>query len=96
MKGLIWNAGDRNMTSLREILFDISDVNTAIRKLEAAAGVEGDWEQDEYGFNWWGLHGTFDGVVFTVYTHKSGTLKIGGHDGLDVAGVKAALLEVIR
>jgi hypothetical protein len=96
---LVWNDGDPNGTGLVDFLFDIgASVDGAIGKFEAAAGVKGDWDYDEdTGPNWWGLHGTFKGVTFTVYTHKSGSLKIGAHDrnALDLVGLKAALLTVV-
>lgn len=96
---IIWNDGDRNFTGLVEILTEVTHVDAAITKLEAAAGVQGDWDyDDDWGASWWGLVGTFGGEVFTVYTHKSGTLKIGAKcfDGaLDIAGVKAAILRIV-
>lgn len=104
---LVWNVGERNGTALAGFL-DLPKglwPDMAIPKLEAAAGVKGDWDYDEEtGSNWWGLVGTFKGVTFTVYTHKSGSIKIGAHDGflgihpaesLDLAGLKAALLAVV-
>ena len=100
---LVWNDGDRNMTGLVDWL-DVpgGKVDDAIAKFEAAAGVKGDWDLNDFGaYDWWGLHGTFHGEIFTVYTHKSGKLKIGGEGApgdpgnLDVAGLKAALLALL-
>jgi len=93
---LIWNAGDRNGTSLHDFL-DVENVDAAIAKLEAAAGAKGDWEMGEYGWDWWGLTGTFEGKTFTVYTHKTGRLKIGAHahSGLDVVAVRKLLEAVV-
>ena len=97
---LVWNAGYRGATAFADWLDnDIKDVNGAIAKLEAAARTKGDWDENYYGgHDWWGLHGTFDGAVFTVYTHKSGLLKIGsGFDKtLDLAGLKTALMAVVN
>ncbi len=102
MAELLWDVGDKNGTGLLDWLDGVADVDGAIRKLEAAAGAKGDWELNDFGaMDWWGLHGTFKGAVFTVYTHKSGVIKIGGdgffgnHD-LDVPGLKAALLAIIN
>lgn len=94
---LIWNAGNRNGTGRLGWLEDSPVLPMeAIKKLEAAAGVKGDWDYDsDTGWNWWGLHGLFDGHVFTVYTHKSGSIKIGGFAGLDVPALKAALLAIV-
>lgn len=97
MDAIIWNEGDRNGSSQRLDWLDEQNTDDAIKKLEAAAGVKSDWDYDEEtGWNWWGLVGTFRGVMFTVYTHKSGRVKIGGGDGLDVPALKAALLEVVK
>lgn len=95
-----WGVGERNGTS-RVGWLDLPagvTVEAAIAKLEAAAGEKGDWEfEGETGWQWYGLVGTFDDEVFTVYTHKSGTLKIGGHwDGhLDLPALITALLAVV-
>lgn len=93
---IVWNTGDGNMTCRLDWL-DETDTMGTIAKLEAAAGVKGDWDYDEEtGWNWWGLVGSFNGVRFTVYTHKSGTIKIGGDpgSGLDLPALKAALLSL--
>lgn len=94
--GIVWGAGDRNMTGLLAWL-DVADVDAAIKALEAAAGVKGDWMyDDDHGWDWWGLHGTFGGEVFTLYTHKSGTLKLGAKsDALDLAGLTTALGAIV-
>lgn len=96
---IVWNAGIRNMTALIDFLDEpAADTDRLIRTFEATAGVTGEWDwDDECGASWWGLHGTFHGELFTVYTHKSGRLKIGGDpDGaLDRAGLKAALLALL-
>ncbi len=94
--GIVWNDGDRNWTSLLAWL-DVADVPAAIAAFEAAAGVKGDWSyDDDHGWDWWGLHGTFGGEVFTLYTHKSGTLKLGAKsDALDLAGLTTALGAII-
>lgn len=102
-----WNEGSSNGTCLAAWL-DLPKgqlVEAAVAKLEAAAGAKGDWEyDDETGWNWWGLHGTFGGAIFTVYTHKSGTLKIGAtHNGflgggeatLNIEALKTALLALV-
>ena len=95
---IVWNTGDRNLTCRLDWLGErYADTAATIAKLEAAAGVKGDWDyDDETGWNWWGLVGTYKGVLFTVYTHKSGTIKIGGDPdaGLDVAGLKTELLSL--
>jgi len=96
MNGLVWRMENSNGTSRRDWL-DEKDTNDAINKLEAAAGWRGEWETNDFGGqDWWGVTGTFNGAVFTLYTHKSGTIKIGGFEDLDVVGLKAALQEVIR
>jgi hypothetical protein len=96
---LIWDMGDRNGTSRVGFLDLPADVaSTAIAKLEAAAGVTGDWDyDDDSGWNWWGLVGTFKGATFTVYTHKSGTLKIGASSptALDLVGLTDALRALV-
>jgi hypothetical protein len=102
MTDMVWNAGNRNGTS-RVAILDIENVDAAIEKMEAAAGVQGEWELNDYGMmDWWGLTGTYKGATFTVYTHKSGSLKIGAHhgfltddEGLDVDGLTAALLALV-
>lgn len=99
---LTWGAGDRNMTTRLDWL-DVPDTPANVAKLEAAAGATGDWMLNDFGgHDWWGLHGTADGTadghVFTVYSHKSGTLKIGGFDDMPdgvLAGLKAALLAIL-
>jgi hypothetical protein len=98
MTGIKWNDGSSNGTCLLDFFDEVVNVNEAIVKLEDAAGESGGWDED----GWWGVHGTFKGESFTVYTHKSGILKIGGYsnaggysDGLDIKGLKVALLEVI-
>lgn len=95
-KMIVWNAGSRNGT-MRADWLDVSDVNAAIATLEAVAGTKGDWEMNDFGgHDWWGLHGTFDGEIFTIYTHKSGLLKIGAQDArLDVEGLKTALMKIL-
>lgn len=96
---LLWNAGNRNGTGLAALLDVPGSVDDAIAKLETAAGVKGDWDLNDFGaWDWWGLHGTFNGALFTVYTHKSGTLKIGAHDtdALDLPALKAALLALLN
>jgi hypothetical protein len=104
MTDLIWNTGTGHGTCLLD-WFEVPNVDAAIATLEAAAGAKGQWEfTDDYGYNWDGLVGTFKGAVFTLYTHKSGTLKIGGtansflgpgEPTLDVAGLKAALTALL-
>ena len=98
---LQWNVGEWSGSALMAYL-DVPDVAVAIAKLEAAAGVKGDWDWDpDLGSRWWGLHGTFKGAVFTVYESKGGALHIGGHNGLfkdealDTDGLTAALLAVV-
>lgn len=92
---LTWNVGDRNLSYRLDWLGE-TNTDATIAALEAAAGVKGDWDyDDETGYNWWGLHGTFNGHLFTLYTHKTGDIKIGGFDGLDVAGLKAALAPLV-
>jgi hypothetical protein len=102
---LIWNTGTGSGTCLHDYL-DLppgASVDAAIATLEAAAGTTGEWDYDEdSGWSWWGLVGTFDGATFTVYTHKSGSLHIGSYRGfgrpaeaLDITGLKAALLALV-
>ena len=110
---LLWNTGTGSGTSLTDWLATPAGmtVDAAIAKLELAAGVKGDWDyDDDYGWSWWGLVGTFKGATFTVYTHKGGSLHIGSYDGslgfaddpapsadsLDTVGLKAALTALIR
>ena len=93
-----WNDGSRNGTGLLDWL-DEKNTIAAIDALEHAAGVKGEWDGGDEDClpSWWGLHGTFNGHVFTVYTHKSGCIKIGGFgDGLDVIGLKAALTDIVN
>lgn len=96
---LTWDATlDVNGSSRMDWLDEpAGSTNTGIAKLEAAAGTKAGWDwDDDCGESWWGLTGTFGGKFFHVYTHKSGCLKIGGfHDGLDLPGLKAALLAII-
>jgi hypothetical protein len=98
MTDLMWNAGNRNGTS-RVAILDIEHVDAAIEKFEAAAGVQGEWELNDDGMmDWWGLTGTYKGATFTLYTHKSGSLKIGAHtydEALDVNGLTAVLLALV-
>lgn len=94
-KHLVWNDASRNGTSLRDFL-NVENVDEAIMALETAADMKGEWEMNDFGaWDWWGLTGTFGGEVFTVYTHKSGRLKIGGGEGLDVVGVRKALEAIV-
>ena len=95
---LHWNEGDRNWTCLLDWL-DETDTNAAIAALEASAGAKGDWDAggDDYMPTWGGLMGTYKGVLFTVYTHKSGRIHIGGHpdSGLDLGGLKTELRRLL-
>lgn len=92
-----WNDGNRNGVSLAGYL-DEFDTDATIARLERAAGVKGEWDYDPdvLQHNWWGLHGTFRGVVFIVYTWKTGRIKIGTHagSGLDIDDLRAALLAI--
>jgi hypothetical protein len=89
MSTILWNDGNRNGTSLLDFLGE-RNTDRVIAKLEKLAG-RSEWD----GYDWWGVSGTFHGVTFTLYTHKSSRVKIGGHDGLDVAGLKLALRDVL-
>ena len=68
------------------------DFEGAVAKLMALGAVDdgpGDKTTVEF-------HGTYNGAVFTLYDYRyDGRLHIGGHDGLDVDGLKAALGKVL-
>ena len=95
---IVWTTGEYSGTSLTDFVDDVWNVDAAIAKIEKASGLQGEWDQNDFGgWDWWGLNGFYDGKLFSIYTHKSGTLKIGSYqDGLDVKGLKAALLDIIK
>jgi hypothetical protein len=78
--------------TFRRDWLDEKDTNATIVALETAAGYRGDEDED----GWYGVCGRFNGHVFTLYTHKSVVIKIGGFANLDVAGLKVALAPYVR
>ena len=85
---------DVNGTYLRDHVDGIS-----LEKLAAAAGYDpqGDhaYVDREAGYDGWEIYGTFEGEAFNLYT-RFGQLRIGGRDGLNVPGLRAALEAVTR
>ena len=96
MNKILWAHSGAAGTSLRAIFDEVVDVDKAIASLEQLADQKGDWELNDFGgWDWWGITGVYNGAVFSLYTHKSGMLKLGGSDDLDVEGAKAAVLRLL-
>jgi len=84
-----WNVGNRNGTHLRGF-FEAADgdFEGVVAKLTALGAID-DGPGDKTTVE---LTGLFNGAVFTLYDYRyDGRLHIGGHDTLDVDGLKAAL-----